>query len=352
MELREVILTNPSRILQVSDGEEFEQVVAELWSVAMDESQSKSMRKAAKKALYMAKSRGLDIERVKPALLKHIPRMETRKEIEGIFLTTPDSELLFLLIVALVNVQTGALDLLHFLIHPERGVRKYSLEHGAKKQLQRIRNSNPDLMQVPEQYGLYRLRKALKNTDRKKISGLANLPSILKLESATSGGNSPADSISIPGSPGPEDEIVHPVIDLLQVRLSRVFNPEYEKKIFQLGEVVRLSLPPEDMEEFRRNISLAQESRLIVDGKTPQERVEQEIDRLFSTYFTPQRRSLYRELLLDIALLLYHRGQEDHARILIDYANRLLNTAVPAREHPFLSFLVYKELFGQRNPPA
>jgi len=53
-----------------------------------------------------------------------------------------------------------------------------------------------------------------------------------------------------------------------------------------------------------------------------------------------------RDALLDIALLLYTRDQKEFARILLDYANRLLDASLPAREHPFLNFLVYREFFA------
>ena len=137
------------------------------------------------------------------------------------------------------------------------------------------------------------------------------------------------------------------MLDLVEVRISRLFNPEYEKQLFQIPEVAGLSLPPEDMREFREEIDAARKSTLILYGKSPDERISQVLERLFSAYFTPERRALYRELLLDIALLLHGRGQTEYARLLVDYAVRLVGAAFSAREHPFLRFLVYREFFAQ-----
>jgi hypothetical protein len=67
------------------------------------------------------------------------------------------------------------------------------------------------------------------------------------------------------------------------------------------------------------------------------------IERIYTSYFTLEKKRIYRELLLDLALYYYEREMEVFTRILIDYADRLMNTQLNLREHPFFSFLVYKE---------
>ena len=325
-QLKEIILSNPARILRLSEPDRLEQVVTELWAVALDESESKAVRKAAKKALYIVKSRGMDIERMKPEVPQKKSPGRHQKELRKVLLTTPDTASLSLLIVVLSNVQTGGLELLWFLLHPWNGIQKFSVEQATKKHLEKFNSTQPDFIEVPVEYGLYRLNRALEKTDVQRISGLSKLPQMLRRESADGG--------------------EHPVLDLLQVRISRVFNPEYEKRVFQLEEVARLSLPPEDMKEYREEITTARQSKLIVQGKRPEERVADVIERLYSTYFTQERRAYYREVLLDIALLLYQRDQVEFARLLLDYANRMLDSVLRAQEHPFLSFLVYREFFA------
>ncbi|KPJ87732.1 MAG: hypothetical protein AMS17_07685 [Spirochaetes bacterium DG_61] len=326
-QLKEIILSNPAQILRLSDPDRLEQVVTELWAVALDESELKVVRKAAKKALYIAKSRGMDIERVKPVIPVKKPPVGQEKELLKLFLTTPDTESSSLLIVVLSNAKTGGLELLRFLLHPWLGVQKFSIEQASKKHLEKFKSTQPDFIDVPVEYGLHRLNRALEKTDPQKISGLSKLPKILRRENADGG--------------------EHPMLNLLQVRISRVFNPEYEKKVFQLNEVARLSLPQEEMKEYREEITAARRSKLIVQGRSPEERVTDVIERFYSTYFTQERRAYYREVLLDIALLFYQRDQEEFARILLDYANRLLDITLPAREHPFLSYLVYREFLAR-----
>ncbi len=322
-DLRDLIVKYPSKILHISDENQVKHVIGELWAVALDTAESKSLRKAAKKALYMAKSRGIDIESIRPKVREKPEKEEPEKEIHTVFLTTPDSESNFLLIVVLSNARTSALEFLQFLINPDSGVLKYTSFHSGKKHLDKLQAENSDFFKVPAHYGLYKLNKALKKTDKDKISGLGKLPKALLQDAYP---------------------VQHPVLDLVPVRISRVLNPEYEKKVFGLKEIARLSLSKEEMREYREEIEAAKKSKLIVHGRSPDERVADILEKVYSTYFTPEKKAHYREVLLDIALFFYNRDSEEYSRLLVEYANRLLNATTPAKEHPFLSFLVYKEL--------
>jgi hypothetical protein len=239
-----------------------------------------------------------------------------------------------LLIAVLSNVQTSALEFFQFLINPDHGVLKYSSYSSGKKHFEHFKTENPDFFQVPVPYGLYKLNRALEKTNVNEISGLGKLPKALLPDRG-------------PVQEPVQQPVQHPVLNLVPVRLSRVFSPEYEKELFSIKEIARLSLPQEGIREYSEEIEAAKKSKLIVHGRNPDERVADIIERVYSTYFTPEKRAYYREVLLDIALYFYYRGSEENSRLLVEYANRLLDVTAPAQEHPFLSFLVYKEFMAR-----
>lgn len=322
-EIGDLITRNPGKILNLLDKKEEQHIIKALWNFAGDERESKSVRKAAKKTLYIIKSRGIDVDRYKPEQESVKRSGKPEKTIHSAMLSIPDSEGNNLLVFILVNTQTQGFDFLRFVINSDRGIQKYSSNHASKKVFETFKAQNPVFFPVAPEYGLMRLNRALKKTEIKKISGLSTLPDILVLKD--------------------ERETRHPVLDLVPVKISRIITPEEEKDIFKMREVGGLSLFGREVEGFKREIETARNSKLILMGRTPEERVGDIISRIYYSYFIPARRAFYSEMLLDIALYFFHRKSADYSRILIDWSNRLKNVNQSAKEHPFLNYLVYKE---------
>ncbi len=322
-EIGDLITRNPGEILNVLDKKEEQHIIKALWNFAGDEGESKSVRKAAKKTLYIIKSRGIDVDRYKPEQESVKRSGKPEKTIHSAMLSIPDSEGNNLLVFILVNTQTQGFDFLRFVINSDRGIQKYSSNHASKKVFETFKAQNPVFFPVAPEYGLMRLNRALKKTEIKKISGLSTLPDILVLKD--------------------ERETRHPVLDLVPVKISYIITPKEEKDIFKMREVGGLSLFGREVEGFKREIETARNSKLILMGRTPEERVGDIISRIYYSYFIPARRAFYSEMLLDIALYFFHRKSADYSRILIDWSNRLKNVNQSAKEHPFLNYLVYKE---------
>jgi hypothetical protein len=321
-EIRDIVLKDPRKILNTIKKGEEQRLVEELWAFALDQGEPKPVRKAVKKALYIIKSRGIDIETYRP-----VPETETRDEKEDkavhtVLSSIPDQEGYNVLVFAVTGSVDTGFDILRFLIGPDRAIHKYSADRGSKKHFEKFKAENPAFFPLSDEYGLSRLSAALEKTDVNKISGLNALPPTLLLKD--------------------QKEVRHPVFDLVPASVSRIVNPEEERNLFKLGEIGGLSLPEGDIADFKSEIETAKKSRLIVMGKSPEERVRDAITKFYSLYFKAERKSIYRDMLLDVGLYFYYQGHSEYSRILIGWAERLLNVNMKAADHPFLSYLVYK----------
>lgn len=325
-DLKELLLHDPAEIAKVTEGEELQYIVRMLWAVSLDGGESKSIRKAAKKTLYVLRSKGINVDNYREKKTGAIKEEGIEHSIQKSLLSLPDSTGSYLQLFTLSESPASALYLYRFLIQQGYGIQKYSREKTSGKLIQKFEAQNPGFFHVPEKYALYKLDRALKDTDAQKISGLHSLPDVFRYTGET--------------------EVRHPVLDLVPARISRVLHPEEEKNLFKMREVAALSLPEEDMKEYKEEILVAKKSKLILDGKNPGERVKDVIERVYTSYFTIEKKRFYRELLLDLALYYYGREMEAFTRILIDYADRLMNTQLHLREHPFFNFLVYKEFLS------
>lgn len=327
-QLKELLIKDARQVLPlIKEGDGRRSIIALLWECALQEGEAKEIRKSAKKALYMARSRGIDVDQYRPKRREPLTEKLPQTSVHSSLLTPPDSEGSNLLAIDTFNQKTQAFHFFVFLIHPERGVEEFSLNHGSKKDLERVKEQNQELFSIPVDCARYRLKKALERTDVKRISGLSTLPDELKWEA--------------------DHEVAHPVLELIPTQVARIHAPSEETKTLGMREVARLSLFQEDTKEYKSAIEDAQQSRLILENKSPQERIEDIVERFFSTYFTPEKKALYREMLLDVALFYSSQGLQDHARILVDYAQALMASYLDPRKHPFLRFLVYKEFFGE-----
>jgi hypothetical protein len=324
-DLKELLLKNPTEIASVTEGEGLQHTVRMLWAVSLDGGESKVIRKAAKKALYIFRSQGIDVDLYREKKTGAIKEAAIEYSIQKSLLSLPDSTGSYLQLFSLSESSASSFYLFRFLIQQGHGIQKYSKEKTSGKLIQKFEAQNPGFFHVTEKYALIKLDRALKDTDDQKISGLHSLPDIFRYTG--------------------EAEVRHPVLDLVPARISRVLHPDEEKNLFKMREVAALSLPEEDMKEYKEEIEGAKKSKLILSGKNPEERVKDIIERLYTSYFTIEKKRFYRELLLDLALYYHEREMEVFTRILIDYADRLMNTRLHLREHPFFSFLVYKEFF-------
>lgn len=321
-ELKKRLLQDPRAALDEGEG-----VVERLWDISSDANETKTLRKAAKKALYILGSKGVDISRKKPKKEKKI--LPPQVHIAGNpLLSVPDSEGSSRLIIPVEDDRGLAFTEYRFILGSQDGVLQFSSVPGSKTHLHKLLETRENgFFPVTQEYALFRLDRALQKTEVEHISGLESIPDILRAKH--------------------QDVPDHPVLSVVTPGLTRIFSPEEEKRIFSLEEVARLSLPERDIEEVRARIQEAQSSRLIIDNKRPEERFEQIIDGFFKTYFTEERCSLYRTLLLDIAYFLQYHDFDIEARILVNTAKDFRPGIVAEKRNPVANYLVYQALIAR-----
>jgi hypothetical protein len=317
-DLRDIIHSDPREILNKLDAQNPEKDIKRIWALAESDEEHKSVRKAAKKALYILKSRGVRVDSFRPEHKEKLQTKMAETDIHEALLSVPDSDSNSLQVFAFAGM---SMKLLRFLVHPEQGIRSYSTTQTSSRNFERFKDQNPGLFILPGNYAMYRFGKALRNTNREHVSGLGSLPAVLSAS---------------------HEEIRHPALDMVGVRLSHIVNPEDEKAVFKRPEIARLSIPKEDVEKYRSDIEAARSSKLIVGGKTPEERMRDSVSRVYTAYFTQEKRAVYGEMLLDLALYFYYQDFPQYSRILIGYAQSLITAKMRLSEHPILSFLMNK----------
>ncbi|MFW6138438.1 MAG: hypothetical protein ACOC7U_04615 [Spirochaetota bacterium] len=326
-ELKQAITRDPSSVLErlKSSGEK-EKTIQELWTLSLSSKEDRRVKKSARKALYILRSGGFDVDGLKPQPEQKHAAAKTEPTLHSALISVPDSRGDYMLMVALENPATLALDLFRFLVDRHRGIKRFDREQVSHRIMERM-GRNPDVIEVPPHYGLFRLNRALEKTDRERVSGLDRLSGVLAAEAA--------------------QEAEHPVLESMGGSVSQLLRPGDENKLFKIQEVTRLTLPDEEVQEYKKKIEEARKSRLIVENKTPQEREKDIIEKFYKFYFTMEKRRDYREILLDTALYYLKNGEQDPARILVEYANRLLSPALSPSDHPLISYLVNRT-FGQK----
>jgi hypothetical protein len=330
-ELVDILGKGPALLLDLPDEGERARSIELLWGLALDEREAKPLRKTAKKALYMLKSRGADVERHRPAAPAARGGAETddaAREVTGAYLSLPDSSMSSLVLILLSGGSGASSTLCQAVTHPERGIEKLSFRKSSGKQLEKYLELNPEVFGVPFDYAVFRFGEALRRTDRKSVSGLESLPAPLRGEN--------------------DAEVVHPALALAGAQMSRILHPEEERKLFGLHEVARLSLVGGEVQACRERVREARQSRLIVGNRSPEERVSAVIDHFVTSHFTPERRRVYAALLFDIALYFAGAGMRDEARALVGYGRDLHSAGPSLGEHPIVRFLVYKEFLREQ----
>jgi len=328
-EIKELIAKNPKEILKISDlVKNKERLIKSLWDISCNNNEPKALIKAAKKALYLIKSKKIDVDLYKPRTKAPLKKEESKNNIENTILSLPDSSGSNLLVITIPNSKNMANDFYQFLINSIKGVERYLVEKVSGRYIKKFKEKNPDFFHIPKDYALYRLNKALKKTDKKEISGIGKVPDILLSKN--------------------EKDIEHPVIRIISSNISRIFAQEDEKNLFKTEVIKRIMIPDEDLLNYKKEIEKAKKSKLIIQNKSPEERIRDIIKRFYREYFTEERLSFYSELLFDIAYYFYQKKIIEFTRILEDYGKRLMYQNANLLEHPFISYLVDKGLFMQR----
>jgi hypothetical protein len=322
-ELMGMLEAGPARLLDLVGEGERTPLIELLWGLALDAREPKTARKAAKKALYMLKSRGVDVERLRPA--ERLPRESKGggETLSASYLSLPDSSMNTLHLFVLFGSEAVSSTLYQAVAHPERGITRFSSQRTSGKQLAKYLEQNPEVFQVPVEYALFRFRVALRRSDRKSVSGLDSLPGPMRGEGA--------------------GEVPHPVLSLVGSPVGRILHPDEERKLFGTHEVARLTLVGDEVSRYRERVREARKSRLIVGNRSPEERTADVIDGFISVHFTPVRREIYCTALFDLALYFDRSGMRDEAKMLVDYGRGLREAGPSLKDHPVVRFLVYKE---------
>jgi hypothetical protein len=312
----------------VSDEDERRKVLEKLWRAAQPGEGTKSTRKSAKRALYVLKSGGVDVDSYRPERKTDTGGGKSSHALDSALLSVPDGLGYSQLIIVLLDEKRSSLNLFRFLIHTLYGVLQFSQSGGSRKQLQGLQDEEDLFFPVPPDYALYRLNKALERTKREDVSGLSrSLPALLEEM--------------------PDGSMTHPVRALVGSHVSRISQPGEDRKLFSLREIAGMKLPDEDVEDFRKQIAEARSSRLVLQNKTPEERIKELVGRFFRNYFNHERREDISTRLLDTAMAYYRRGMVSYAGMLIDYADRQLGPNPEPEQHPVLDYLVYRVLMNR-----
>jgi hypothetical protein len=322
-------LKDPAGLLKLAGEEEMAGVMETLWRLALDDGESKAARKSAKKALYILKSRGVDVDRHKPEESpKGAVKGTDAERVEAAFLTAPDSTGSSLLVFDLSDGKGLTHTLCQAVVHPE-GVRSFTSRQASKKALERLLEQNPELFPVPPGYALARLREASEKGGFSGASALESAPAPLR-----KGGLLLHEGIG---------DVPHPALALFPPGLSRILQPDEERRLFAMPEIARISLFGDDVPRFKELVERAKKSRLIVGNRSPDERVSDVLESFQASHFNPERRAVYGRMLLDIALSLHARGSREEAKTLVEYGKSLLIPGKSLKDHPMVRYLVYKE---------
>jgi len=323
---KDIISGNPKDVLKLIDNlDKRENLIKNLWKIASNTNEPKALIKSSKKALYLLRSKGIDVDFYKPKIETIVEKSASETSVDQAFLTFPDSPGNNLLVLAIEDTRKTAKYFYKFIINSMEGIKRFSFEKVSRKFIEKFRDSNPDFFPILVDYAVYRLNKALKITDKSKITGISKLPSILILED--------------------EKAVEHPAIKLAPSNISRIARPMEESKLFERDEIAGLVIPEGDLEDYKNQIMKAKSSRLIIQNRSPEERVADVVERFYRDYFTHERLLFYIEILLDIAYCFYQKKLLELSGILVDYAKSLMYQNINIKEHPFISFLVSKAFY-------
>ena len=143
MDIKDLIQKDPRKILDILKKGEERAIVEELWAFSMDETETKQLRKVVKKALYIIKSNGIDIDKYKPEPDEKTEDVKEEAVVHSVLASIPDSGGHSVLVFAVAGAGETSFDIMRFLIGPDRCIHKYSKDRGSKKHFEKFKAENP-----------------------------------------------------------------------------------------------------------------------------------------------------------------------------------------------------------------
>ncbi|RKX99928.1 MAG: hypothetical protein DRP54_06360 [Spirochaetes bacterium] len=311
-----------------------ESLIKELWVISEDGGIPKKVRKNAKKALYILKSRGCRIERPErkvslSMVLDSEPRSSSSTKegfkIQDSYLTIPDWNSDYGIAFIVSDDSETTYKFHFFLCNHWKGILNDHVENRiSKRRAFQIVESKKGFFSPGKEYCTFRLKGELeKNKDIK--DNIDKLPKYL-LYSGTG-------------------KAVHPVLSLGGGFISKIYSEEMAKKVFMKEAASNISLPHDDIKEVVDEIKQVRASRLIVANMSPEQRLEMIVDRFLRTFFTRERLKILQDMVFDVAYYLYNESSEV-SKLLVSWGIELLKPDLMLHENPIIGFLVYKHFFA------
>lgn len=217
-ELKDALLRDARQLFTGENEEE----IGLLWSLSSDTGEPKEVRKKAKKVLYVLRSKGIDVDSMKPeTTVAETPKQEGGT-VEQAMLSLPDTAGRNLLFVSIADPKTLSLDIHQFLISRSLGIQDHRVRSGSRRSLEREVEQKVDFFPVPATYAFYRLGRALENTPDNEKSKMAARIRRLNIR-------------EIETDEGVEDrggQMNHPVLGLVSHAQSQIQVPSEEKRLF------------------------------------------------------------------------------------------------------------------------
>ena len=294
----------------------------------------KHLKKMAKKVLYILKSRGINVDNLissvgnssktkidgetKETELKNGFNVEPFRA----FLYIPDSLGNSRMIVSFYNNDQAGYELFDIIYNLDEGIKQFGDQKVSKSMIKRIVENGHELVEIPVSFALARMNDLLKipeSRDKVPIRIRYYIRDV-KIE-------------------------IHPILKIYPAQISGIISTEEERELFSRPEIARLMIPDKYTNRYREEIVQAKNSILIINNMTPEERINQTVERFIQYYFTHERLSMYRNLLLDIALFLHSQGESLLAKRLVSYAEELIKPIGDISKHPLVQLLIYKSFF-------
>ena len=320
-ELETEVIKDPAKIAKIIlKSSEKNNLISQLWYI-LEETDNKRLTKSCKKVMYILKSNGVDVDDLKPEV-RRIDEDNFNKTLYKAFLYIPDSFGNSRLLISIYNRQQANYEIFDIIYNMDEGIKQIQSQKASKRMIEKISENENELVEIPVNFALRRLKDVAEY--------LNNYNKI------------PEDILYYLKDIGAE---LHPVLSIYQVSISGIFSTEKEKELFSRPEIARLMIPDKYTKGYKDEIMKAQNSILIVNNMTPQERIDKTINRFIRHYFTHLRLGMYRSLLLDIALYFHRLRETELAKLLVNYAEDLIRPITDINSHPLVQLLIYKSFF-------
>ncbi len=326
--LIELIVNNPAEaVKKIINSGDVKSIIESLWNLTEEEISNKAKVKAIKKTLYLLKSRGVDVDAYKNRVTEGSKKeqKETQPEVFKSFLFIPDSYMNSRGLITVYINSAAAYEIIDIIYNFEQGIKSVQKAKTSKRSIEKIVENYPESIEVPANFLFYRLNRVI-NPTSKEDRGRNKLPH---------------EMIHLIDNARPEE---HPVLNRYKGIVTGLITAEETEILFGRSEISRFTLPEDEVQVYKKEIEFAKSSLLVVNNKTPEERINDAVGRFIKNYFTRERLYSYRELLLDIALYFDKIGEQVLAKRLIFHAENLIIPNFNISQHPLIQMLVYKSL--------